>query len=136
MQPTTARDFLKVSLQRLTAAEEIMEVLRLTLEAQYIGGYSVECSLKALILEKTAEVDRPAALYQLTHGATYHRPEVLFDRLRERGVLKTVEIAMRMRRYDWTTDLRYETGRKDTGKTNGLLRTARILYGWVEEQIS
>ena len=135
MQPTTARDFLKVSLQRLTAAEEIMEVLRLTLEAQYIGGYSVECSLKALILEKTAEVDRPAALYQLTHGATYHRPEVLFDRLRERGVLKTVEVAKRMRRYDWTTDLRYETGRKDTGKTNGLLRTARILYGWVEEQI-
>jgi hypothetical protein len=51
MQPVTARDFLKVSLQRLTGAEEIMDRLRLTLEAQYIGGYSVECSLKALILQ-------------------------------------------------------------------------------------
>lgn len=85
MQPTTPRDFLKVALQRLTAAEEIMASLRLTLEAQYIGGYSVECSLKALILEKTPEDDRPAILDRLTHGATYHRAEVLLERLRERG---------------------------------------------------
>ncbi len=135
MQPTTPRAFLKVALQRLTAAEEIMETLRLTLEAQYIGGYSVECSLKALILEKTAEPDRPAMLDQLTHGATYHRAEVLLDRLRERGVFLTVELAKRMRRFDWTTGLRYETGRKDTGETNGLLRTARAIYEWAEEQI-
>ena len=135
MQPTTPLDFLKVALQRLTAAEEIMETLRLTLEAQYIGGYSVECSLKALVLEKTAEPDRPAVLDQLTHGATYHRAEVLLDRLRERGVFLTVELAKRMRRFDWTTDLRYETGRKDTGETNGLLRTATAIYEWVKGQM-
>ncbi len=136
MQPTTPRDFLKVALQRLTAAEEIMGVLRLTLEAQYIGGYSVECSLKALILEKTAEPDRLAMLLRLTRGATYHRVEVLFDRLRERGVVLTIELAKRMRRFDWTTDLRYETGRKDTGETNALLRTARAIYDWVEGQLT
>jgi hypothetical protein len=135
MQPTTPRDFLKVALQRLSAAEEIAETLRLTLEAQYIGGYSVECSLKALILEKTTLADRRDTLEQLTHGATYHRAEVLLDRLRERGVTLTVELAKRMRRFDWTTDLRYETGRKDTGETNGLLRTARAIYEWVEGQI-
>jgi HEPN domain-containing protein len=135
MQPATPRDFLKVALQRLTAAEEIMRELRRTLEAQYIGGYSVECSLKALILERTAEIDRPDVLRQLTRGATYHRPEVLLDRLRERGVVLTVELAKRMRRFDWTTDLRYETGRKDTGETNGLLRTARAVYEWVEGQM-
>jgi hypothetical protein len=135
MQPTTARDFLRVALQRLTAAEQIMQALRLTLEAQYIGGYSVECSLKALILAKTAETDQPATLEQLTHGAAYHRPEVLLDRLRERGVSLTVDLAKRMRRFDWTTDLRYEAGRKDTGETLGLLRTARAMYEWVEEQV-
>lgn len=135
MQPTTPRDFLKVALQRLSAAEAIMEMLRLTLEAQYIGGYAVECSLKALILERTAEPDRTDALRQLTHGAAYHRPEVLLDRLRERDVFLTVELAKRMRRFDWTTSLRYETGRKDTGETNGLLRTARVVYQWVEGQI-
>src|ERR1017187_9111119 len=135
MQPTTARDFLKGALQRLTAAEEIMDVLRRTLEAQYIGGYSVECSLKALILEKTAEPDRPVILDQITHGATYHRADVLLDMLKERGVLLTVELAKRMRRFDWATSLRYEIGRKDTGETNGMLRTARAIYEWMEEQM-
>lgn len=136
MQPTTPRDFLRVALQRLTAAEAIMETLRLTLEAQYIGGYSVECSLKALILEKTALGERPTMLERLTRGATYHRSEVLLDRLRDSDVFLTVDLAKRMRRFDWSTNLRYETGRKDTGETNGLLRNAREIYTWVEEQIA
>jgi hypothetical protein len=135
MQPATSRDFLKVALQRLTAAEDIMQVLRLTLEAQYIGGYAIECSLKALILERSPESDRSALLYQLTHGASYHRAELLLGLLRDRGVYLTKELAKRMRRFDWTTDLRYETGRKDTGETNGLLRTAREIYEWVKGQM-
>lgn len=135
MQPTTPRDFLKVALQRLTAAEQILETLRLTLEAQYIGGYSVECSLKALVLEKTADADREELLRRLTRGATYHHVEPLLERLKERGVSLTPELAKRMRRFDWTTDLRYETGRRDTGETRALLRTARAIYEWVEGQI-
>lgn len=111
MQPTTARDFLRVALQRRDVAVEIMDILRRSLEAQYIGGYSVECSLKALILERTAEADRQSMLQQLTHGATYHRPEVLLGRLRELGIALTPDLARRMRRFDWTTGLRYETGR-------------------------
>ena len=71
----------------------------------------------------------------LTRGATYHRAEVLLDRLREREVFLSVELAKRMRRFDWTTGLRYELGRKDTGETNGLLRTANMIFEWVEEQI-
>ncbi len=136
MQPTTPRDFLKVSLQRLDAAEKINDVLLLTLEAQYIGGYSIECSFKALILERTAEPDRPALLDRLTRGSNYHKYETLLDRLRERGVYLTPELAKRIRRFNWTVDLRYEIGRKDTGETNGLLRTARTIYEWVEGQIS
>ena len=75
MQPTMARDFLKAALQRLDVAVEIMGILRRSLEAQYIGGYSVECSLKALILERTVAADRPSTLQRLTHGARHHRPE-------------------------------------------------------------
>ncbi len=60
MQPTTPRDFLKVALQRLTAAEEINDSLRLTLEAQYIGGYSVECALqkRSFWIEQPSRTDR------------------------------------------------------------------------------
>ncbi len=136
MQPTTARDFLKVALQRRTAAEEILATLRLTLEAQYIGGYSVECSLKALILENTHDPERPAMLLRLTRGAASHRAEVLLGVLRDQGIYLTVELAKRMRRFDWTTDLRYEVGRKDTGETIGLLRTARAIHEWAEGQIA
>jgi hypothetical protein len=40
-----------------------------------------------------------------------------------------------MRHFDWETALRYEIGRKDTGETNGLLKTARAIYDWAEGQI-
>jgi hypothetical protein len=72
----------------------------------------------------------------LTHGATYHRAEVLPGILIKQGVFLAVELAKRMRIFDWTTDLRYEAGRKDTSETNGLLRTAKAIYEWVEEQIT
>jgi len=135
MQPSDPRDFLKIAQQRLSAAEDIARKLLLTLEAQYIGGYSVECALKALILERTPIADRPDLLNKLTHGAKSRRPEVLLGLLRDRNVFLPIELAKRMRRFDWTTDLRYETGRKDTGETNGLLRTARDMYNWVEAQL-
>jgi hypothetical protein len=75
-------------------------------------------------------------LDRLTHGAIHHGHEVLLDRLRELGVVLSAGLAKSMRRFDWTTDLRYEIGRKDTGETNGLLRTARAIYEWVEGQIT
>jgi hypothetical protein len=48
MPPTSSRDFLKAASQRLNAAETLLRE-NVTLDAQYIGGYAVECSLKALI---------------------------------------------------------------------------------------
>jgi hypothetical protein len=75
-------------------------------------------------------------LERLMQGATYHRPEVLLDRLRDLGIALTPELARRMRRFDWTTGMRYETGRKDTGETNALLNTARAIYEWVRPQIT
>lgn len=105
MQLTTPREFLKVSHQRLDAAQQIMDALSLTLEAQYIGGYSVECSFKALILEKTAEIDRLKVLADVTHGAAYHKHERLLAMLKARGVSLTPYLAKRMRRYDWSTSL-------------------------------
>jgi hypothetical protein len=61
---------------------------------------------------------------------------VLLGRLRELGVALPLDLAKRMRRSDWTTDLRYETGRRDTGETVAFLRTAKAIYEWVEGQIT
>ncbi|MGB7157470.1 MAG: HEPN domain-containing protein [Tepidisphaeraceae bacterium] len=134
MPPTRSRDFQRVAAQRLTTAETLLRE-KLTLDAQYIGGYAVECSLKALILDRTPAAGKADKLERITAGAKMHRPDVLLGELRALGVSLPLEIAKRMRRYDWTTDLRYETGRRDTGETIGLLKTAKAIYDWVEEQL-
>jgi len=134
MPPTTSRDFQKAAGQRLTTAEVLLRE-KLTLDAQYIGGYTVECSLKALILHRTSGIDQSATLGRITSGATMHRPDVLLGELRNLGLALPLEIAKRMRRFDWTTDLRYETGRRDTGETIAFLNTAKAIYNWAEGEL-
>lgn len=134
MPPSTSRDFQKAADQRLTAAETLLR-LKLTLDAQYLGGYAAECSLKALILHRTPDPNKPKKLRQITSGAKMHRPDVLLGELRDLGIAIPRELAKRMRRFDWTTDLRYETGRRDTGETVAFLKTAKTIVDWVEGQL-
>lgn len=134
MPPTTSRDFQKVAAQRLTTAEVLLRE-KLTLDAQYLGGYAVECSLKALILARTPDPEKPDKLKQISSGAKMHRPEVLLEELKQLGIGLGSQLAKRMRRFDWTTDLRYETGRRDTGETIAFLKTAKAMYDWVEIQL-
>ncbi len=135
MPPTTSRDFVKIARQRLTVAEALVPLH--TLDALYIGGYTVECALKALILHVTPESDRAEGLKQICSGAKMHRPDVLLGELRDQGVELPLDLARRLRRFarDWSTDLRYETGRRDTGETNAALKTAKAVYDWVEGQL-
>jgi HEPN domain-containing protein len=134
MPPTTSRDFQRAAAQRLTTAETLLRE-KLTLDAQYLGGYTVECSLKALILELTPDTDKADKLKEITAGAKMHRPDILLGELRNLGVALPLDLAKRMRRFKWTTDLRYETGRRDTGETTAFLTTAKAIYDWVEGQL-
>ncbi len=131
MPPTSSRDFLKAAEQRLTTAEALLRQ-KITLEARSIGGNTVECALKALIMELTPDPDKPDQLRRITSGAAMHRPEVLLGELRNLGVQLPLELARRMRRFDWTTDLRYETGRRDTGETTAFLTTMKAIYDRVK----
>lgn len=134
VQPIDSHSFLKAAAQRFTAAEALLAA-DLTLDSQYVGGYVVECSLKALILELTPVGERPERLRRITSGATMHKPETLLQELRTLGIRLTPQLAKRMRRFDWTVALRYETGRRNRGETRGLLRTCREIYHWIAEQI-
>jgi len=88
MQPTIGRDFLRVARQRFNAAESLLNS-DLTLDAQYVGGYVVECAFKALIIEVTAVADRQVKLKRTTSGASMHRPETLLQELRDVGIRLT-----------------------------------------------
>jgi len=134
MPPTTSRDFQKAAGQRLIAAETLFRE-RETLDAQYIGGYTVECSLKALIMELTPDADKPDKLVRITSGASMHRPELLIAELKKLGMRLPPTIAKRIWRLNWSTDLRYETGRRDTGETAAFLKSAKAIYDWVEGQL-
>jgi HEPN domain-containing protein len=134
MQPSTSRDFQKAAAQRLDTAGFLLKWNR-TLDAMYIAGYTLECSLKALILEKTPVADRPQCLLKITSGAKMHRLEVLLGILSDMGFPLPLKLAKRFRRATWSPALRYETGREDTGETRAFLKTAEQTYNWVEGQL-
>lgn len=128
MPPTSDRDFLSAAGQRLEAAITRFKG-GLTLDAQYVGGYVVECSIKAVILHHTPAHDLAEMLGKLSSGAKMHKSEVLLGVLRGLGVTIPSELAKRHVRFvkTWATDLRYETGRRDTGETKGFLKTVAAL---------
>lgn len=74
MAPTTGRDFLRAAAQRLEAAKVLYRET-FNLDAQYIGGYAVECALKALILNCTSPPQLLDNLATISSGAKWHRAE-------------------------------------------------------------
>jgi hypothetical protein len=84
LQPTSSRDFLRVAKQRLTTAEFLCDK-DYNLDAMYLAGYTVECSLKALILHRTAANQVGFMLSKISSGGQMHKPEILGGILRNLG---------------------------------------------------
>ena len=82
--PSSSREFQRAARQRLTTAEFLFEN-DYTLDATYLAGYTVECSLKALILRLTPAKKRPEMLKKISSGKLMHDPEIL------NGILKNLK---------------------------------------------
>lgn len=121
-------------MQRLTTAEFLL-ANGYNLDAMYLAGYAVECTLKALILETAPVQRRNDTLKRISSGKKMHSPEVLGGILKNLGCPIPPVFVKRIRRSAWSTNLRYEIGRRDTGETRGFLRTARDMYNWVDGQL-
>ena len=126
----TARDFRRAAEQRFTTAEFLLSH-DYTLDALYLAGYSVECILKSMIMHLTPEPDREATFNRLKAGAKMHYPERLKEELRNLGRPMPLDLVKRFRRFDWSTDLRYESGRKPGSEVRGFLRLAKSTMDWV-----
>ena len=135
MSPATSRDFQKAASQRLTTAKFLLDS-KYTLDAMYITGYAIECSLKALILARTPAAVFPVQFEALTKGAKMHNFENLAAILRDLGMALPAQITKRIRKSTWSTSLRYESGRADTGETRACHHTAQLVYDWVEDELS
>jgi hypothetical protein len=65
------RKFLRAAEQRMKAAEFLFDH-GFWLDSVYLGGYAVECALKALILERTADNVYAAMYDAITKGSIAH----------------------------------------------------------------
>ncbi len=132
--PLSSRDFQRTARQRLTTAEFLLDN-RYNLDAMYLAGYTVECTLKALILHLTPPAAHDETLKKISSGSKMHEPEILAVLLKDLGRPIPLELVKRFRRSGWSTALRYESRRTDTGETRAFLRTAKAAYDWVEGQL-
>ncbi len=127
---SSSRDFRRAALQRLTTADFLLEH-KYTLDAMYLGGYAIECALKSLILHLTLETDRNDMLRQIR----VHQLEKLASILKQLNEPIPLPLARGFRRYGWSPDLRYQSGRVNTGEARGFLKTAKDAYDWVEGKL-
>ena len=130
----TARDFERASTQRFTAAEFLLN-RGFTLDALYLAGYAVECVLKALIMHLTPEANREETFRRLSSGAKMHRFENLKEELTKLGRPMPIDVVKRLRRFPWSTNLRYESRRRPPGEVRGYLKAAAITIDWVKGEM-
>lgn len=131
----TSRDFQRAAEQRLTTAEYLLDG-DYTLDALYLAGYSVECILKALIMRLTPESNQEEAFQRLKSGAKMHNPENLKEELQNLNCTIPNDLIRGFRRFEWSTNLRYESGRRPRSEVRGYMKVAEKTIAWVKENIA
>lgn len=107
------------------------------MEAIYLGGYAVECVLKALILETTAKSKRHERYHAISSGASYHRFDVLEHvlRVQHHHAPETVRESIRIITPQWSTDLRYVGAIVPRSEAIDFLKHVKQIVDWVERSL-
>ncbi|MCE9590218.1 MAG: HEPN domain-containing protein [Planctomycetes bacterium] len=135
LMPGAEPDFMKAAAARLEVAVFLADN-RYTLDSYYLTGYAIECSLKAIILTRTPVQERPATFLRVTSGKSMHNFEVLKDELHKMGCEVPMDLVRLLRRYRWSTNMRYDHTRRPTSEARGFLKAAERVYNWGKEELS
>ena len=130
----TVRKFRLAAKQRLTTAELLLRH-GMHIDSKYLGGYGVECALKALIFARTPNRGFRAMYARLTSGKKAHDYETLKGILKGSPVNLTIPTALvaSFRHVgSWSTSLRYEIGPGDATEAETFFRAAREIVQWAE----
>lgn len=130
-----ARLFYRAAKQRLADAVFLLGAERTT-AATYLGGYCVECVLKALLLSRCPRGKKEDILNSFRRAGGHD-----FDRLRyvlstydqapfPRPVVEAFVIAR-----VWATDLRYEVGSRPGDDTEEFLAAVETIFGWADGRL-
>ena len=104
------RQFYRAAVQRHAEARFLSENSNYQLASIYLGGYAVECALKAVLLANTLP-KKHAETKATFRGGVARNFDWLRHQLRERGVNFPPEVLRHLNKADWwRTDLRYSTG--------------------------
>lgn len=127
--------FHRVATQRWDEANQIFQRLRLSAVAVYLAGYSVECILKALILEKMpigASSDPEKELIEEFGHDLNELQEAI--RKQWQGIpLRVLEKLVYVS--TWSPAMRYQPGPGDAYEAQEFLKAARIVIKWADERM-
>lgn len=105
----------------------------LFLDAVYLGGYVVECGLKALILQRTPIRKRREVCRELTTGSRSHNFDVLAGCLKAKGCPLAPGIQGRLDDLndEWRTNLRYSGALIPEGEAEEFFESMAAVHEWV-----
>lgn len=135
--PDCAKLFYRVAAQRLPEAIWILEKSdrTFTTVAVYIGGYAVECALKAVLLARSPR-SQHQKVKDTFRGQVAHDFHWLREQLWKRGVRLPVEVSENLGKVDWwSTDLRYHPGQLDADEAGAFLDAATVVVEWAKRSV-
>lgn len=134
-QATEARRFYRAGKLRLVDARLLLEGERTT-GAVYLAGYTVECLLKALLLDGVSAGVRREVLREF-RGSRAHSIEWLRGLYRQRvGMAVPSAINRHLTRVaSWSTDLRYESTLMRRSEADEFMVSVEAIEGWAEARM-
>ena len=134
-QAPEARPYYQSAKQRFLDAEFLLAAGRTT-GAMYLAGYSVECLLKCLILERTP-AGRRAKVVDSFRGGKAHDYDWLRKQYFKTGV---PEFSQAVGRHfalvaSLSTDLRYQSGTSSPKDAERFLRAVEEITLWAERSL-
>jgi HEPN domain-containing protein len=135
MRDKEVNKWLRAAAQRLTSAKILFEN-SMYLDCMYIAGYASECSFKAMILSRIPSQRRNSYIRKHFRGAVTHDYEYLKHLLKQLNVNIPPTVSRTLRTIaSWSTDLRYEVGRKKPQEAQEFLSSVKTILNWAERSL-
>jgi HEPN domain-containing protein len=128
--PPCSLEFYRVAVQRLGEAQFLLDEGRFTTAAVYLGGYAVECALKAVLLANTPR-KKHQEVKATFRGKIAHNFDWLQSQLVKRRVVIPDEVLRHLTSVHWWgTDLRYEPGPLEHRRAIRFLASVELIVEW------
>jgi HEPN domain-containing protein len=128
------KSYRRAATQRLGAAKFLLKNSSYYLGALYLAGYAAECSLKALILERTPKLKWAAVCEEIGSGAKAHNMDFLKGVLNRRQCSIPDEIgeSLEVVKREWITNLRYVGALIPFKEAEVFIEHVALIYQWAE----